>query len=145
MIVCSKDYPWAQIIVITSLSVVQLMFLLVAKPYQEPNMTRLEIYNEILVLLNSYFLYFFCQALILKPNPSYPKPYNNHIDWDQDSAIYIPDFDWHYDCGWGNIATLALFVLVNLAVLIINAIWTIYKKIKTKYLKKVFNKKMEEL
>ena len=47
-------------------------------------MNRLEIYNETLVLLNSYFLYIFSQALILKPNPEYPQPYNRVMDWEKD-------------------------------------------------------------
>ena len=50
-------------------------------------MNELEIYHEINVLFNSYFLLIFSQSLVLKPNPSYAEPFNSHVEWDQDSAI----------------------------------------------------------
>ena len=106
-------------------------------------MNRLEIYNETMALLNSYFLYIFSQALILKPNPEYPQPYNSEIDWERDSAIHIPDFDAHYDCGWANNATLALFISVNLAIVLIGGIYSIYKRIKRAYKKKIMMQAME--
>ena len=82
--------------------------------------------------------------MVLKPNPSYAEPYNSHIEWDQDSAISIADFEAHYDIAWGNIALIAQFVIVNLSLLTIGGIRTVYKKIKRACLKKTNKKNIEE-
>ena len=144
LIVFLKNLPWVQIIVTSLLSLIQLMYLLVSKPFIEPSMNRLEIYHEINVLFNTYALFIFSQSLVLKPNPGYPKPYNSHIDWEQDSAIFISDFDAHYDIAWAIIALIAQFIAVNLSLLIMGFIRTIYWKIKRCCLKNTQEKKLEE-
>lgn len=90
----------------TSLNI---MYITCFKPFKESSMTRLEIFNEICILICAYHL------LIFTP--------------------FVPDVKIQYDIGWSIIAVTALNVGVNMIIILVNAIKAfkqLFLKIKNK-------------
>ena len=92
-----------------------IMYQGMVRPYDLKMQNRLEMFNEVMIMLNCYFLFLFSE--------------------------FLPDPEVRYQMGWVNIGMLSIMILVNTTIIIFNKCKSMYKfaklnKIKRKNMKK---------
>ena len=73
LIVFSARMPSAQIQIVCFTCSLQIIYVGYATPYIEPWMNKLELCNEYLVLVQTYFLFIYSDGLLNVPSPLYPE------------------------------------------------------------------------
>ena len=91
IIVCLPRFNWAQIQLIVFLQSLTMIFQGIVRPYEMTTQNRMEMFDEIMIMLNCYFLFMFTE--------------------------YMPDRELRYTLGWVNIGFLATLLLVNMLVI----------------------------
>ena len=94
---------------------IQLMYLIYFRPFEEPEMFRIEVFNEIITLLLLYALSCFSDA-------------NGH--WDNEEQGYVISEQATFDISFITIVCLSLSVHISL--LMTSSIKDLIKKIKAK-------------
>ena len=88
LIIFAVKNAWAQIMVMTFVCSLQLIYVGLSLPYTIKWINSLEIWNEYLVLIDLYFMFMYSDGLMLKQNPGYP-------EFDEQ----IPDIDAKLEAG----------------------------------------------
>ena len=84
------------------------------KPFKNPNKDKVELLNEALIMLTSYFLLL----------------YSNFAEFPED----------RYVVGWINIGFFAFLIAINLVIIMGTHVYNLYRWLKIKRLKSSYNK-----
>ena len=90
----------------------------IARPFIEPLQNNLELSNEILTLINSYFMFLF--------------------------SDFVPDLKAKYHVGWVNIGVIVALVLINMSIITIVQGKQVCRRAQLKYLKRKHSKLMKK-
>jgi hypothetical protein len=87
------DYPFAQIQFLHIQTILMIMYIISVKPFKEALLNKLEIFNEICILLTSYHLSCF--------------------------TMFVSDPLIKYNIGWSLLALTSLNMLVNTSIIMV--------------------------
>ena len=124
ILVYLPKHPLAQVQLICFTMSLQVIFIGYSMPFTVPWMNNLEVSNEFLVLISSYFLFMYSDGLILKQNPIYPE-----------IQEMVKNDKLQYDVGFCHVGILGVIILQNLVVILTVQAHTMYKKAKLQWLK----------
>lgn len=94
-------------------------------------MNRLELANEFIVLVSTYFLFIYSEAFVLKDEPLLA------------IGDLVKDYDVQYEVGWYHIGVLGALVALNMTVMLTVQFAQLFRKIKLYYLKRKQRKRIE--
>ena len=109
LIIIFINYSYAQVMLITFTSSLVMIFQGWFSPYKDPIVNRLELFNEAMIVINTYFLFLYTD--------------------------FVPSPEDRYTMGWANIGLLSIMVLPNLAFILIKSIRDLYHFLRLKHLK----------
>mmetsp|Transcript_27408 Transcript_27408/g.36650 ORF Transcript_27408/g.36650 Transcript_27408/m.36650 type:complete len:306 (-) Transcript_27408:586-1503(-) len=122
LIVFWRKRLWAQVQLITLLTVAQLIYVGSQRPYSVNWMNQLELANEFLVLLTTYFHFLYTDGFLNTKHPS--------LD-----DVFVKDAELASEVSQGHIALLALILSMNFFIMLSLQVINLHRKAKLRYLK----------
>ena len=108
-VILFDDFVWLQIATQYACCVLMIIYYGYVWPFENHTVTKLEILNEVLTLFLCYFMLCF-------------------TDW-------VPDSSMRYYIGWLFIATVSIYLLITIGLLLINSITLLKERAKGNYSK----------
>lgn len=88
-------------------------------------MNLMEIANETLVIIMSYYLFLYSDGLILTKSPFYPE-----------EQEMVKDYEMQTKVGWSHVGLLGMLLAFNIAIMLVVQIAGLKRKVKISCLKR---------
>ena len=91
IILVFKNWPFAQIQILIFHSFLVIIYNILARPFEDPKLNKLEIFNELCIIVSAYHLFLF--------------------------TPFVEDSAFQYRIGWSMIVVTVLNIAVNIAIM----------------------------